>query len=163
MLLSFSIPSMRPMIEAGLRQLHGEDIGIERVKRQTIRAMGPRSQKLLQHDPGGQTIPYDLHLYWKSRTPERALLGVVPAARARVQQVRVERIGKSGDIPEHVNFWRWQAMSTAPRLWTSYVGTPADTGFAIEAFADGFFSAQAFADFFVPQCGDRFDGIIFRW
>ena len=67
MILSFSVPAMRPMIEAGLRQMRGETVD-ERVKRQTIRARGPRAEKLLSYDPICHSIGYDLQLWWKSRT-----------------------------------------------------------------------------------------------
>lgn len=90
MLISFSEPPMLPYIRAGIRQALCEDVGAERVKRQTIRLRGKRAAQLLRRDPVGHTIALPLHLYWKSRTPARELLGVIPWWLVRVYAIEIE-------------------------------------------------------------------------
>src|SRR6185369_9072435 len=91
MLLSFSELPMLPYIRAGVRQALGEHVGGERVKRQTIRSYGPRAEQLLRWDPVGHTIALPLHLYWKSRTPKRERLGVIPCQLVRVYAIEIEQ------------------------------------------------------------------------
>ena len=167
MLISFSHEAMLPYIRAGLRQRRGEDVAGARVKRQTIRRLGERGKQLLQWDPIGHTIPYDLQLWWKSRTPARELIGEV-----RVQDggVRVYRISiLHGEVTEpngqrypvcRIDGRRGWRKGDAMLFWS-----PGDrpAGFCAEAYADGFDSPEAFRDFFVPNPGDRFDAILFKW
>src|SRR6185369_6733241 len=96
MLLSFSVPAMLPYVRAGIRQALGEDVGAERVKRQTIRRRGKRADQLLRWDRSGHTIPLPLHLYWKSRTPKRCLLGVIPAQLVRVYRLQILHLHNGG-------------------------------------------------------------------
>lgn len=163
MLISFSEPEMLPYLNAGVRQARGEDVAGERVKRQTIRRLGTRAETLLAHDPICHTIPYSLHLWWKSRTADRLHIGDVE--RARVYKINIlnshveypdgriepcfridgSRGWREGDS---VLFW---APGEEPR------------GFVAETYADGFSSPEAFCSYFVPNRGDRFDGVIFKW
>lgn len=173
MLLSFSVDSMRPMIKAGLRQRAGEDVGSERVKRQTIRHRGPRAEKLLAHaKDAGWTIPYDLHLWWKSRTKDREFLGCVSHDDRPFQFIRcwwIEILHSSVEPPGGEPYQCIRVC--APRgvihphdgmaFWSPGQGA----GCTIEQFAraDGFETVEAFRDFFVPNDGDRFQAILFRW
>ncbi|NPU69985.1 hypothetical protein HL667_33690 [Bradyrhizobium sp. 83012] len=176
MLLSFSVPAMRPYIEAGLRQRRGEYIGAARVKRQTIRARKARAEKLLAHDPMGHSIPYDLQLWWKSRTPERELLGEVRAGVPCGEHwlgVRVYALEILQTFIEPMHGARVPRIRiNGPRGWRTGDSTvwwsPGDTpdlaaAFAREAYADGFDSPEAFRDYFVPNMGDRFDAILIKW
>lgn len=164
MILSFSVPEMRPMIEAGLRQLRGETVD-ERVKRQTIRARGPRAAKLLSYDPICHSIRYDLQLWWKSRTAERALIGVVPVDAVRVYPIEI--LHSSMQFPGKP--FEQCLRITGPRDWNpgndAMFWTPGDGDNAFNRFAraDGFDSVEAFRNFFVPEPRDRFSGILYRW
>src|SRR5690349_6226341 len=159
MLLSFSEPSMLPYVRAGIRQAWGDSVGNERVKRQTYRRRGPRSAKLLAHDPIGGTIPYDLDLYWKSRTAEGERLGAIAC-----QMVRVYAVDFLHSSVKPVEGPEYQCIRiTGPRhCWEGTQGvmfwSPGETanGFAREAYRDGFDSPEAFRDYFVPNMGDRF-------
>lgn len=165
MLISFSEVSMLPYIRAGIRQAHGEDVGGARVKRQTIRGRGPRAEKLLAHDPVGRTIPYDLDLWWKSRTPEREHLGAIDRRLVRVWPIEIchGRI-ETGD---HAGLSRIGIFG--PDGWrkgcsfVSWVRGDRPSAFADEAHADGFDSPEAFRDYFVPNRGDRFQAVLFKW
>jgi hypothetical protein len=164
MLLSFSVPAMLPYIRAGLRQRAGEDVGDERVKRQTIRGLGPRNTKLLAERRMDRTISTDLHIWWKSRTRARERLGTVdfpklfpidiwhtfiqPMNAPSYQVIRID--GPCG--------WR---DGDATLFWSE--GDEPGGRFEREAYADGFDTPQAFRDFFVPNMGDRFDGVLFKW
>lgn len=152
MLLSFSVTAMRPWIVNGLIQ-RGNPPGYvdkgERVKRQTIRADGPRAQRLLEVARlNGWKHPGRLDLWWKSRTKERQSLGCVtgfelyPVLISHHDIVAVDSPG--------VGFLKW---------------SPAAGGADLVKFAlaDGFDSVEAFRDFFVPQHGDRFVGVVFKW
>ncbi|WP_316228356.1 MULTISPECIES: hypothetical protein [unclassified Bradyrhizobium] len=166
MLLSFSVPAMRPYIEAGLRQLRGENIGAARVKRQTIRGLGPRARDLLAWDPIGHTIPHDLQLWWKSRTPQRALLGEVACQHVHVYQIeilhsRIEPTWGNSYPCIRIDGPRGWRQGDAMLFWSH--GNAAGSDFARECYADGFDSPEAFRDFFVPNMGDRFDAILIRW
>lgn len=162
MILSFSVPAMRPMIEAGLREMRGELQPGTRVKRQTIRARGPRADKLLRES---RTVGYNLHLWWKSRTPERALIGVVRAGSATVWPIEIlhTTVEDPGAAPRQIlrldgpRGWR---TGDAMIFWSPLRGGPA---FEDEARADGFDTVEAFRDWFVPKPGDRFAGILYRW
>ncbi|WP_316184695.1 hypothetical protein [Bradyrhizobium sp. SZCCHNRI1003] len=174
MLLSFSVPAMRPYIEAGLRQRRGENIGTARVKRQTIRRRGTRAEKLLAYDPIGHSISYDLQLWWKSRTSERELLGEVRAGVPcgdRWQGVRVYQLEILHSRVEPVRGEPYPCIRIdGPRGWREgdavLFWSPGDapgSAFAAEAYADGFDSPEAFRDYFVPNMGDRFDAILIKW
>lgn len=172
MILSFSIPEMRPYIEAGLRQRVGEDVGTARVKRQTIRRLGPRNRALLDRArEASWTIPYDLQLWWKSRSKsERALIGEArydTAPRDRICCYPIEVLHSTvqpTDAPEYPVL-----RIVGPRGWRNgdsclfWSADHGGEGFVSEAYADGFDSPQAFGDFFVPKVGGRFDGALFRW
>lgn len=165
MLLSFSEPSMRPYVEAGIRQANGVVVGDLRVKRQTIRRRGSRGERLIELAKNAcWTHPYDLHLWWKSRTKEREHLGTIsggsriypitilhsfvePMNRPKYPVVRID--GPQG--------WR---DGDAMLFWSPNYG---GRSFTEEAIADGFNSAEAFRDYFVPNLGDRFDGVLFKW
>jgi hypothetical protein len=163
MLLSFSVPEMLPMVRAGLRQRLEHDVGDERVKRQTIRNRGPRAEMLFKSAGVDGTIPYDLHLWWKSRTPQREHLGNVAYPKVypiNILHSRVENTDGT-DYPccriDGPKGWRdGDAM-----LFWSPGNEP--NGFTQEAFADGFDSPEAFRDYFVPNLWDRFDAILFKW
>lgn len=168
MLLSFSEASMLSYIRAGLRQRRGEDIGGARVKRQIIRKLGARGRKLLEWDPIGHTIPYDLQLWRKSRTQERELIGDVrvdQGGSARVYAINVlhSRIVNPDGREYPV------CRIDGPRGWrrgdAMLFWSPGDdaNAFCAEAHADGFDSPEAFRDYFVPNLGDRFDAILFKW
>lgn len=166
MLISFSERPMLPYVRAGIRQANGEDVGGERVKRQTIRARGPRAEKLLARaKDAGNTIPYDLHLYWKSRTPECELLGVIPCRLVHVFPIEILH---SHVLP--VREPEYQCIRIdGPRGWRErdamIFWSPGDppNSFTSEARADGFDSPEAFRDYFVPNRGDRFKAILFKW
>jgi hypothetical protein len=170
MLLSFSVPVMRPWIVAGLQQRLGVDVGDQRVKRQTMRRYGPRAEKLLAHDPIGHSIPHDLHLWWKSRTAERALLGIAKQGQGD-RPIRIYALDiwhtfiaptRGARIPcIRINGPRGWRDGDAVLFWSP--GDSADCGFAREAHADGFDSPEAFRDFFVPNMGDRFGAILIKW
>ncbi len=145
MLLSFSETSMLPYVRAGIRQALGEDVGDIRVKRQTIRRRGPRAERLLRCDPIAQTISLPLHLWWKSRTPKRELLGIIPAQLVRVYAMEIAHKPSGTCI--------YQLMPLGVE----------SLDVAVEAFFDGFDSPEAFRDYFVPNPGDRFDAILFKW
>lgn len=166
MLLSFSVPSMLPMIRAGLRQHAGEDVGDARVKRQTIRKLGPRGEQLLAWDPLSHSIPYDLDIWWKSRTKERTCLGKVACRGVRLYRIdilhsMVEPPPRGPSYPVlRINGPRGWREGDSVLFWS-----PAHGGEQLveEARRDGFDGAEEFRDFFVPRVGDRFDGVIFKW
>lgn len=162
MLLSFSHAAMLPMIEAGLAS---DEDGV-RVKRQTIRRMGPRGQALLKHDPLGHTIPYDLHLWWKSRTAEKRLIGIVACPRIKVWPIHISRFvaeqldGTTLPVLKVVISW---GANRADHVFYHTIGGLGLGGITRIAHADGFDSAEAFGDYFVPNTGDVFDGILYKW
>lgn len=174
MILSFSIPEMRPMIEAGLRQRQGEDVGGARVKRQTIRRAGPRAYRLIEYaQEHDWNCPYPLHLWWKSRTPEREHIGTVPLGGARCWPVLIERVHASAferGVELHGDIYVL-AVSTpggSPRASEVIYAEPdcaVEEGGAVASFArqDGFESATDFRDFFVPKRSDVFEGIVYQW
>ena len=177
MMLSFSVPEMRPYLEAGLRQRKGEDVGAARVKRQTIRRRGPRADALIEHaEQACWTIPYELQLTWLARTKDCAPIGVasygdpqphgiyaypieilhssvVPPDAPEYQCLRI--VLPRGFVGGHFHFWSPQDGGRATRTSAN--------GIARMAYADGFDSVEAFRDFFVPERGNRFDGILYRW
>jgi hypothetical protein len=166
MLISFSETSMLPFVRAGIRHALGKDVGTERVKRQTIRKLGARAEQLLAHaKDAGNTIVYDLHLYWKSRTPECELLGVIPCSNVRVYPFSfLHSHIEPTDGPEYpcirIDAPRPVLGGNSCLFWS-----PGDepNGFCAQAFNDGFDSPEAFRDYFVPNRGDRFDAILFKW
>lgn len=163
MLLSFSVPEMLPLIRDGIAQARGEEV-LGRVKRQTIRRRGSRAERLLEYAKHAHwTHPYDLHLWWKSRTAEREFLGAVRSSR-----VYPITILHSMVVPPNAPAYPILRMD-GPRGWRAgdtMIFWSADHGgesFAAEAFADGFASVEAFRDFFVPNVGDTFGAILFKW
>lgn len=171
MILSFSIAYMRPYIEAGIRQANGENVGDARVKRQTIRGnllpkgRGPRAKAMLEVAKGaGWTHPYDTHLWWRSRTAERACLGVVPGA-GRIYPVTMRRSGvhplNAGLSTFRMNGPEGWHAGAKCLLWHS--DDREDHPLHSVAYADGFDSVEAFRDYFVPNVGDVFEGALFRW
>lgn len=173
MILSFSEAPMRPMIEAGLRQRAGENVGRARVKRQTIRKLGPAAADLLERGTGGNTIPCDLDLWWQLSGAAPAHLGTVDAGEApgiRVYWIEIlhATVKPPGDA-EYMCLrvvlplcWQWQGDN---REWMMFWSPSHKGGEALEAFAraDGFDSVEAFRDYFVPNRGDRFEGILYVW
>lgn len=162
MLLSFSVSAMRPMIEAGLRERAGEALPEGcRVKRQTIRGRGPQWLRVLAASEGGNAhggkVERDLHLWWKSRTKERAHLGTVRGF--EIYPVSISR-GRGGRGGRYVTV-------TFPDRYIMGLPTKLRIAWAPELFnfacLDGFESAAAFADFFVPEPGDRFPGVLIKW
>lgn len=164
MMLSFSIPEMRPYVEAGIRQAQGEYVGTARVKRQTIRKLGPRSLAMLERaKDAGWTHPCDLHLWWKSCTSERELLGVIKDV-GHIYPITIlhSRVEPPDAPPYPVlridgpHGWR---DGDSVLFWAC-----GETGsFANETYRDGFDSVEAFRDFFVPNVGDVFEGALFKW
>lgn len=135
MLLSFSVDYMRPYVEAGYRQYLGFTV-TERVKRQTIRQRGPRANVLLgRADPS-----LSLHLWWKSRTKDRAFIGRIDCG--IVEPIRIAN------------------QSGALLIECDDMARLARESFAL---ADGFESLTAFRDYFVPNMGDVFNGILYKW
>ncbi len=149
MLLSFSVPEMLPYIRAGIRQVQGAKIGTERVKRQTVRALGPRAKILLSQATPGYSHPGTLHLWWKSRTKDREFLGAVKIA--RIYAVTVKHY-LSGTLAI-------EGPAGTRAEWFQGYG-PKISEFAR---ADGFDSAAAFRDYFVPEAGDVFEGVLYKW
>lgn len=164
MLLSFSVPEMLPYIRAGLRQRAGEDVGDERVKRQTIRGLGPRNTKLLAERRLDRTISTDLHLWWKSRTRTREMLGVVSFPKLFPINILHSRVeypdGRTYPVIRIDGPSGWRDGDSM-LFWSE--GDEPGGGFGREVYADGFDTPQAFRDFFVPTMGDRFDGVLFKW
>lgn len=144
MMLSFSILSMREMVVYGAQQRAGIDVGGARVKRQTIRGLGPRNGRLLDRARRNDWhLDYDLTLWWKSRTPVRCRLGEVIRSEGMpifLQPIAIDH------TPGFSYFLRVD-------------------GYHVEALAeaDGFDSPEEFRDFFVPNLGDRFEGVMFKW
>jgi len=138
MILSFSVDSMRPMIVAGLRQRAGAEVGGERVKRQTVRKRGPRAEMLLaQAAANGGLCRYALHLWWKSRTAERAELGVIaePPATCWPISIDLADVRVAGAAVDAHEFAR----------------------------LDGFDHLSDMHSFFELDRGDVFYGILFKW
>jgi len=167
MLMSFSVPEMRPMVEAGVKQWQGHDVGTARVKRQTIRKLGPKYAPIVEAYANREISSVPLHLWWKSRTPEKEFIGQVDATISRCSidrcclalygefitvRINPRQPGEDIRLPQQVLTWN--------------LGRAADEQFiAFDVFAraDGFNSAREFADYFAPECGDRFEGALFRW
>lgn len=164
MLLSFSIPEMLPYVRAGIRQAKGEDIGNERVKRQTIRRIGPVAERCLRWDPICHTHPYELHLWWKSRTKAREHLGTISTGGKAYEISILHSFSQSPGGPKKQcikidGCYQWDEGDSC------YFWDPENRDDKFEAFAraDGFDSAEAFRDFFVPNEGDFFEGVLFKW
>jgi len=164
MMLSFTIDSMRPKIEAGLRERAVTGFprpagyqSTEEVKRQTIRFRGPVWQRVLAEAKNG-IVERDLHLWWRSRTKNRERLGVV----------------RSFSI-EPVTILRPSAATCCIQLGNMTLEAPADGSISSAlpspllyvahsfAHADGFDSFKDFVRFFVPGPGDRFPGALIKW
>lgn len=144
MMLSFSVPSMRQMVVDGARQRAGENVGDARVKRQTIRGLGPRNRDLLERARANEwRFGYDLTLWWKSRTPQRCLLAEIK----RAERMPIFLVPIRIEHRQGCSFFLFVE------------------GFCIEQLAkdDGFENPEAFRDFFVPNPGDRFEGVLFKW
>jgi hypothetical protein len=167
MLLSFSVPKMLPWIENGLRQYAGEDV-TGRVKRQTIRATGPRYELLLRcaGDPVVLQVA-TLHLWWKSRTKERRSLGDVKNFR-----IRPITITREADEENDCDYMMVKiAGDDGPAaLWMEWIPSKSITalhewkgGIGKLIYDDGFDSFDDFAEFFVPNVGDVFKGVLLQW
>jgi hypothetical protein len=159
MLLSFSVDAMRPMIEAGLRQRRGEDVGGARVKRQTIRATKVRGKIILQAAKANRwRCPYELHLWWKSRTAERAFFGI--ASGDDVLSLPIF-IGHSPMIDGGVEV----CLGAEDGAMDIKVGLPGETSGPVTDFAraDGFEGIDDFREFFVPKRCSVFEGVLFTW
>lgn len=171
MMLSFSMPSMRPMIEAGLRERavtgfppsrEGASAdrpaaqGGSRTKRQTIRHRGPVWQRMIAEAINGR-VERDLHLWWKSRSSERELLGVVRGF--HIEAIAIENC--AGDCLIH----RPSITSCAPADGSSPSALPDVEFMLAHAMArdDGFEDFAAFARYFAPNPGDRFAGALIKW
>lgn len=163
MMLSFSVPKMRPYVEAGLRERaitgfprpYNLPVSGERVKRQSIRHRGPVWQRMIGEAKDGR-VERDLHLWWKSRTKERALLGVVRGF--EIEAISIEHRG--GNCLIH------RPMSTAAARADGF--SPVLPGFERMlahkfAWADGFEDFASFVSYFVPKPGDRFVGALIKW
>lgn len=162
MLLSFSVPEMLPYIRAGVIQAKGGQVGNARVKRQTIRGLGPRNAELLKHDPIAHTIPYRVHLWWKSRTKDREFLGVFEPEHVRVYPITILHASMQspgGPIEQCIKV----EAAAWDRRNSCYFWPDSATSFSDFAYADGFDSPEAFRDYFVPNLGDRFNGVLFKW
>lgn len=170
MLLSFSLPDMLPNLVLGLdeagalagkptaplfdwaahvcgggRTVWAHADATTGPKRQTIRAFNPATSSARspyrRAAPGGTA-----HLWWKSRVPdEKRKLGVV-----RLQGVR------------RVAMQRYYVGP--PKVVTLERGRWADVP-NLDAFAraDGFPDVEAMADWFVPEPGDSFQGVVLSW
>lgn len=150
MILSFSHVEMLPYIRAGILQAKGENVGGARVKRQTIRRWGPQAERIM--DWPSPVFPYRLSLWWKSRTKEREFLDVFEAECVQANTVLIEH-AKDGRI--------WIVLGAQRQItWHPEQG---DNGLSDFAYADGFDSPEAFRDFFVPEPGDVFKGVLYKW
>lgn len=169
MILSFSVDAMRPYLEAGARQALGEDVGGARVKRQTIRRRGPRAEAMLKWDTICGTHPYDMHLWWKSRTDERALIGAIPnlspKARIRIYPITILHSSVKPVIGEEYQCIKIDGCHRWDKDNSCYFWSPDHGGDSFETFAraDGFETVAAFRDYFVPNRGDVFNGVLYTW
>lgn len=165
MLLSFSIPEMLPMIEAGLRQRGGADVGAERVKRQTIRRIGPRAEKLLAYSPAHHIQPYDLHIWWKSRTPERRHIGTVDGGckifALTIWHTSCQSPGNPREAIYRIEGPHGWRDGDSMLFWRPTYSDDCDAD--KEARADGFEGAKQFFDYFVPNTEERFNAALFKW
>lgn len=153
MLLSFSVDYMRSYVEAGIKQANGGRVRDERIKRQTIRGLGPVAERVLrQCDPVSHRHPGTLHLWWKSRTPDRAHLGDVTGFRA--YPLEIEHLRATAPLFE------LRGPGKSKLMWD---GTKSTSGFEEFALADGFHNGEDFVNFFVPRAGAVFRGIIYKW
>ena len=156
---------MLPYIQAGIRQRNGEDVGAARVKRQTIRKRGPRADKILKWaEQAFWTHPYDLHLWWKSRTVQRCHLGTITGG-GRVYPITILHstvVPTSGPSYEvyRIDGPRGWRKGDAMIFWDREHG---GQSFEEEAYTDGFDSAWDFVRFFVPNLGDKCHAAIFKW
>lgn len=141
------------MLENGLREIAGEPVG-GRTKRQTIRRYGPAYQRLFRHgtaDEHWYLRDLQLDLWWKSRTPGRVKLGQVKGMAVRLSISREE-----GAV---LNRRLIAGVVNMPALHPAY-GMHKD----FQMFhLDGFDSEKEFLDYFVPNEGDLFDGVLFQW
>lgn len=176
MLLSFSHEAMRGYVESGFDQAHGLGGDGTRVKRTTIRRLGVRYSRLLDYSATTAFVP--VHLWWKSRTPERKLIGEVKLL--AIERIEIRRESYVGQP--------WLVVRGQPALFALFgepledhwieAATPlfsdvadqvlgasplAERGLARIAYRDGFYTQRAFADYFVPKLGDRFEGVALRW
>lgn len=156
MILSFSAPEMLPYIRNGIVQAKGVSVGGARVKRQTIRREGEQSRRVLKLLDDRGAFPYRLHLYWKSRAPDREFLGVFEPECAKAAPILIEHVVTRREPP----FIRIVALGATSVF--SEDNWPNKT-FSDFSYADGFDSPEAFRDYFVPNPGDVFKGIVYRW
>lgn len=170
MMLSFSISEMRPLIEAGLRERAGTHWHA-RSKRQTIRRRGPVWQRVLAASEGGAgkggRVERDLHLWWKSRTPARELLGVVRGF--EIFPVTIFHGAEDGLRPRETGFVSVTlhdvtvSHPSKPRALEVYDQARVDAAAYALAYRDGFDEWLDFVRFFVPTPGDRFIGALIKW
>lgn len=162
MLLSFSVAEMRPYVEAGLRERAGEALPPEtRVKRQTVRVRGPNWQRVIAEADEEGRVGRDLHLWWKSRTKDRALLGVVRGF--HIFPVSFEHRTYRGDAYCNMALERGSTVSAEIGGPVSALPTPSQLIANTFARADGFDALEDFVPFFVPKPGDRFVGALIKW
>ena len=115
------------------------------------------------------TLPYDLHLWWKSRTKEAELIGKVDNDGIRPIRLYPINILNSTVTPSEGPPYQVLRIDGPPGwcagdptlFWSE--GHEGGARFERETYADGFNTPQAFRDFFVPNMGDRFDGVLFKW
>lgn len=108
-------------------------------------------------EAAGGRVERDLHLWWRSRSKERALLGVVRGF--EIWPVTIEHRG--GECAIHTAM----ASGYAPASGTLHAASPAFEAIYAHRMAhdDGFGDFAAFVRFFVPRAGDRFAGALIRW
>jgi hypothetical protein len=109
-----------------------------RTKRQTIRRWSPHWARVIGHEEA-----FPLHLWWKSRTADRCFLGRVPCLDAR--EVVIINQGGNVNIGD--------ATETKPKIWRD----------GAVWYLDGFDRFEQFRDYFVPNPGDQFKGVLLRW
>lgn len=174
-LISFSIPEMLPMVLAGLADVtketgHGVNnvldaqlwasnefpqeaeawVHCQRRKRQTCRRFDFNQDH--SRSPWARLERGDrLSLWWKSRTANRRFLG--SAKVASVSFVRIENLAGFMVV-----------YPVVKDLKTGRYGHRADTLDTRQfAFEDGFASLDECRDFFVPNEGDVFEGVLIKW
>lgn len=132
--ISFSLPAMRPYVEAGIAAIekglppHRLLSPLGRVKRQTLRGVGakPDLDPYARAQRAGEAgRPVRLRLWWKVRTSERALLGDVPLA--RVERIAIRRDGsglrlEGRDLPAPDVFARFDGFEDAAEMKSFFFG-----------------------------------------
>ncbi len=119
---------------------------------------GPRGAALIERARAdGWRCPCPLHLWWKSRTKERAFIGKVEGAECKPLLIVRSQLPR-GPILIGGEAFKGDHVAYATFL-------PEEPNMTADAFAraDGFDSVEAFRDFFVPKPGDVFEGVLFSW